>query len=101
MNSDETEEEVSFTCPECNYPLSRFISKDKEDQFVIKFYCEGPKNDNFSFQIETGLVDEELEYLRKTKPIKKEMTVRLLMRKSEEQVLNEELKRRGALREQK
>jgi hypothetical protein len=47
------------------------------------------------------LVDEELEYLRKTKPIKKEMTVRLLTRKSEEQVLNEGLKRRGALREQK
>jgi hypothetical protein len=42
-------------------------------------------------------VDEELEYLRKRKPLKKEMTVKLLRRKSEEQVLNEGLKRHEEL----
>ena len=53
---------------------------------VIEFFCEGPGEDVFSFQIETGLVDGELEYLWKRKPLKKEMTVKLLYRKSEEEV---------------
>ena len=51
---------------------------------MIEFYCERPGNDDFSFQIETGLVDGKLEYLRKRKPLRKEMTVKLLRRKSEE-----------------
>jgi len=83
---EDEEQEEYFTCPECGYPLSRWCSTDEYGNLVIEFFCEGPDDDSFHFQIETDIANEELDALLKhKKPIKYEMTVRLLERKSKKQ----------------
>lgn len=78
------DEEEYFTCPECGYPLSTCFSKDRKGKFAIEFFCEGPGEDEFSFQIATSLADEDIAGLKKGKTITKEMAIKVLVRKSEE-----------------
>ena len=72
-------------CPECGDPLSISVEKDDETgEIKIEFFCEGAGDDVFSFQISTGLTDEDLEELKeKEKTIRKEMVIKLLERKPE------------------
>ena len=63
----------------CVHSLSRFFSTDEYGNLVIEFFCEGAGEDRFHFQIETDISDEELDALLKNKkPMKFEMTARLL-----------------------
>jgi len=73
------------TCPECGAPLSLAAQKDKKTgQIMVSFWCEGPGDDAFIFDILTGLKDEDLEKLKeKGKLIRKEMRIRLLQREAE------------------
>jgi hypothetical protein len=81
---EDEEQEEYFTCPECGHPLSRWFSTDEYGNLVIEFFCDGAGEDRFHFQIETDIADEELDALLKNKkPMKFEMTVRLLERKSQ------------------
>ena len=72
-------------CPECRDPLSILMEKDDETgEIKIGFFCEGAGDDEFSFQILTGLTDEDLEGLEEIgKTIRKEMVIKLLQRKPE------------------
>ena len=82
---DEEEwEETSFCCPECGGILSYKLVNDKNGTVNIAFFCEGAGEDLFTFEIATGLADVDLRRLKKGKPIKKEETITVLERKSEE-----------------
>jgi len=72
-------------CPECGHPLSTATGKDeKTGEIVVSFWCEGPGEDRFVFEILTGLRDEDLEKLKgKRRLIRKEMRIRLLQREAE------------------
>jgi len=73
------------SCPECGDPLSHNVEKDEETgEIKIVFFCEGAGDDEFSFQILTGLTDEDIERLEEIgKTIRKEMQIELLNRKPE------------------
>jgi hypothetical protein len=70
-------------CPECGGLLSVHIDKDeKTGEIQIEFFCEGPGDDEFDFEILTGLTDNDLKKLKqKGKIIRKEMKIRLFSRK--------------------
>jgi hypothetical protein len=74
-------------CPECGDWLSsdRFIDKST-GEITIEFWCEGPGSDEFDFIISTGLQDRDLKKLKQIgKIIKKEMQIKLLARKKEQE----------------
>jgi hypothetical protein len=79
----EEENNFHFICPECGYPLSVDFSEDENEELVIEFYCEGPGEDTFSFQIHTGVSNEDLSYLEIDKPLVTEATSKLIHRQSE------------------
>ena len=52
------------TCPECGYPLSLTMEVDDETkEILIDCFCEGPADDEFHIQIQTGLTQDDLEDL--------------------------------------
>jgi len=64
--------------------------KDKRGKITLEFFCDEGGEDIFSFQIVTGLTDKDIERLKeKGKAIPKEMAVRLIDRKSEEQAIKD------------
>ncbi len=75
-------------CPECGSPLVVSIEKNrKTGELQIKFWCEGDYEDNFEFVILTGLKNEELDALQKKgKIVLREMGLKLLDRKSDQNV---------------
>jgi hypothetical protein len=88
-------------CPECGYPLTGIkVLKDKRGKITIEFFCDEAGEDRFSFQIATGLTDKDIGRLKeKGKAIPKQMAVRLLERKSEEQAIKD-IDKRIATRKQ-
>ena len=66
------------------------VLKDKRGKITIEFFCDEGGEDIFGFQILTGLTDNDIGRLReKGKAIPKEMAVKLIERKSEEQAIRE------------
>ena len=78
-----------FECPECGSPLSCVLTKDKRGKFTIEFFCEFGE-DEFCFEIATGLTNRSIAKLDVGKALKKEMVVTLLKRESEEEDLSED-----------
>jgi len=79
-------------CPECGYELTgiRVLKEDETGEITIEFFCDGPGDDIFSFQIITGLTDEDIGNLREVgKAIQREMGIKLIKRKSEEEALRD------------
>ena len=79
-------------CPECGYPLTgiKVYKDDETGEITIEFFCDEAGEDVFRFQIITGLTDEDIAELTKTgEIIHKEMGIKLIERKSEEEVLQE------------
>jgi hypothetical protein len=70
-------------CPKCGGILSSKLVKGKNGTVNIAFWCEGAGEDLFTFEIATGLADEDLQRFKKGKPIKKEVTITVWERKSE------------------
>jgi predicted RNA-binding Zn-ribbon protein involved in translation (DUF1610 family) len=81
---EEEWEETSFHCPECGSALSYKLVKGQNGTVNMAFWCEGAGDDLFTFEIATGLTNMNLQRLKKGKPIKKEATVTVWERKSEE-----------------
>ncbi len=81
--------EESPFCPECGDELSISIFKDdKTGKIIIEFWCEGDGDDEFQFQILTGMDDDDIEELFEVgKIIRKEMRIKLVKRVSEEEAL--------------
>ena len=77
-------EEVALSCPLCGYELCHHIVKGKKGTFNIRFFCDDCE-DNFVFDIATGLTDSDFEEFEKGKPVKREMTLTLLELKREEE----------------
>ncbi len=76
-------------CPECGGELSLFFERDKKTRKVkIQIGCEGDASDEFIIEISTGLSEEDLEGLKKSKPIK--MVGRLVERESDPELEDEE-----------
>ena len=69
-------------CPECGDPLSITAKTDSETgEIAIDFFCEGPRNDQFRFQILTGLMWGDLEELEAVgKTMRRQMEIKLLRR---------------------
>ena len=85
MEKNEKErEETSFYCPECGSALSYKLVNGQNGTVNIAFWCEGAGDDLFTFEIAAGLTNEYLQRLKKRKPIKKEVTITVWERKSEE-----------------
>ena len=86
-------------CPECGTPLTGIrVLKDKRGKITIEFFCDEGGEDIFSFQIVTKLTDKDIGKLKeKGKAIPKEMAVKLIERKSEEQAIKD-YERRAANR---
>jgi hypothetical protein len=82
--SGEEWEEASFCCPECGGVLSYKLVNGKNGTVKIAFFYEGAGEDLFTFEIATGLGNEDLQRFKKGKPIKKEVTITVWERKSEE-----------------
>jgi hypothetical protein len=82
-------------CPECGNPLTGIrVMKDKRGKITMEFFCDEGGEDIFNFQIVTGLTDKDIGRLKeKGKAIPKEMAVRLIERKSEEQAIKDYDKR--------
>ena len=87
--------DLIFKCPECDEYLSFDFSKDRKGKVKIEFYCEGAGDDRFSFEISTGLTNKDIKEFKLGKVIAKEMTVELLERKSEKEVLSDLDRERG------
>ncbi len=49
-------------CPECHYPLSVSIDKDKKGEIKIKLFCEWCDSEQF-FEILTGLKNRDFKKL--------------------------------------
>lgn len=71
-----------FKCPECGYPLSCDLIKDKKGQFKMEFFCEGVGDDLFHFEIATGLTNNSIAKLVVRKDLKKDVVIKLIERKS-------------------
>ena len=84
QESEEEWEEASFCCPECGSVLSYNLVKGKNGTINIAFCCEGAGEDLFTFEIATGLTNEDLQRFKKGKSIKKGVTITVWERKSEE-----------------
>ena len=76
--------ETCLCCPECGSALSRKLVAGRNDTVNVAFFCEGAGDDLFTFEIATGLTNEQLQGLMKGKPIKKMVTLTVWERKSEE-----------------
>jgi len=72
-------------CPECGYELTKKCLKDDTTaEITIEFFCDQAGEDVFRFQILTGLTDDDIAKLTKIgKMIQREMTLKLVERKSE------------------
>jgi len=81
--SGEEWEEASFCCPECGGVLSHDLVRGKNGTINIAFYCEGAGEDLFTFEIATGLTNEDLISFKKGKSFKKGVTITVWERKSE------------------
>jgi len=84
---DEFEEEWRETywyCPEYGNALSHKLINGSNGTVNIAFWCEGAGDDLFTFEIATGLLNQDLKRLKKGKSIKKEVTLTVWERKSEE-----------------
>ena len=79
----EEEKSFRFICPECGYPLSVYFTEDENEELVIEFYCEGPGEDTFSFQLKTGVSNEDIPILKTGKPLATKAITKLLYRQSE------------------
>jgi hypothetical protein len=75
--------------------LCTLFEKDRKGLVRIVFWCDGCGDDTFSFQILTGLANKDIKGLVLGKPLVKEMTVELLFRQSEEQVIADSERKRG------
>jgi len=78
------------SCPECGDPLSVFFLKDrKTGKITIEFFCEGDGDDKFTFHIITGITNGDIAKLKEEgKTIKKEMGIKLVERRSEQEVMD-------------
>ena len=78
-------------CPECGNPLTGIrVMKDKRGKITMEFFCDEGGEDVFSFQIVTGLTDKVIGRPKeKGKAIPKEMAVKPIERKSEEQAIKD------------
>ena len=78
-------------CPECGYELTRkTLKNDITAEITIEFFCDQAGEDIFRFQILTGLTDDDIAKLTKIgKTIRREMAVKLVERKSEEEAIRE------------
>lgn len=78
-------------CPECGNSLTGIrVLKDKNGKITIEFFCDECGEDIFRFQILTGLTDKDIGKLKeKGKAIPKEMAIKLIERKSEEQAIKD------------
>ena len=78
-------------CPECGYELTKKVLQDDiTDEITIEFFCDQTGEDLFRFQILTGLTDDDIAKLTKIgKTIRKEMALKLVERKSEEEAIRE------------
>jgi hypothetical protein len=79
-------------CPECGYELTgiRVLKDDETGEITIEFFCDEAGDDIFRFQIITGLTDEDIGKLTEIgKTIQKEMRIKLIERKSEEEALRD------------
>jgi len=83
--------EEDIVCPECEYSLSKKILKDEiTNEISIEFFCDQAGDDLFRFQILTGLTDDNIAELSKNgKPMRREMSLKLVEHKSEEEVIQE------------
>ena len=83
--------EEDIVCPECGYSLSKKILKDEiTNEIYIEFFCDQAGDDLFRFQILTGLTDDDIAELSKNgKTMRREMALKLVERKSEEEVIQE------------
>jgi len=65
-------------------PYSRGTILRRRYEITIEFFCEGPRSDEFNFQILTGLTWSDLEMLEiEGKTIRREMGIKLLRRISD------------------
>lgn len=49
-------------CPECGYALSLTMEIDPNtDEILVNLFCEGPGDDEYHLQIQTGLTQYDLE----------------------------------------
>ena len=78
-------------CPECGYELTKkFLKDDTTAEITIEFFCDQAGEDIFCFQILTGLTDDDIAKLTKIgKTIQREMAIKLVERKSEEEAIRE------------
>lgn len=73
-------------CPECGYELTgiKVFKDDETSEITIEFFCDGPGDDIFRFQIITGLTDKDIAELREIgKTTQKAMGIKLLEREPE------------------
>ena len=79
-------------CPECGYELTgiRVLKDDTTAEITIEFFCDQAGEDMFTFQILTGLTDNDIAKLTKIgKKIPRKMALRLVELKSEEEAIQE------------
>jgi len=70
------------TCPECGEPLMvEMITDEKTGRLKISVGCEGTADDEFEFEISTGLYEEDFDELEIGKQIK--MVGAVMRRKSD------------------
>jgi hypothetical protein len=86
---------MEFKCPECGAYLCTDFQKEKGGKIAIEFFCDGAGDDVFSFRISTGLTNKDIKNLEMGKAVAREMIVKLLVRKSEQEVFAESDRKRG------
>ena len=74
-----------FRCPLCGGPLSMDLCEDCEGKFVIEFFCEGEGDDRFSFEIRSGLSNQDIANFKEGDLIKREMLVKITERIEEKE----------------
>lgn len=53
-------------CPECGYALSLTMELDSETrQIMVDLFCEGPGDDEYHLQIQTGLTQDDIDLFSK------------------------------------
>ena len=77
-------------CPECGNELTgiRVLKDDETAKITLEFYCDGAGEDMFTFQILTGLTNNDIAKLTETgKTIQRKMAIKLVERKSETEAI--------------